>query len=253
MMRLIEKEKERTCVYLADTAAFPYGDKSPDEVVKRSIFIVGSAIEQWKPSVVVIACNTISVHALGALREKFSTPIVGTVPAIRLAAEVTKNHRIGFLATDGTVAASYSKELSARYAADCTVFSLGAPDLVRFVEERIASSSEEEKEEAVRKHIEYFAKMGCDTIILGCTHFTHLYDTMQKAAQTIIPNVNIVDSRDGVARQSLKVYHSIQSNFPPLDAPPSPTAPCVYVTGEGSATWQRLCIQLGLEWKGHKA
>lgn len=255
MMSLIQKERDRTCVYLGDTAAFPYGNKSPAEVIERALFAVGKAIKAWKPRVAVIACNTMSVHALLALRANFDIPIVGTVPAIRLAAETTKNRRIGFLATDATVAASYSKELSSRYAADCAVFPLGAPDLVRFVEERIADASEKEKEDAVKEAMQYFAKMHCDTIILGCTHFTHLYDAIVRTASSLIPDVKVVDSRDGVARQALKVYHSLAASSPsitpcPPDIAPSFLPPAVYVTGADSIVWRKLCTSLGLTWKG---
>lgn len=264
MMRLLEMDSCRTCAYLADTAAFPYGEKSQDEVTERALFTCGSAIKAFDPRVVVVACNTMSVAALCALRERFARPIVGTVPAIRLAAETTKNKRIGFLATDATVAASYSNELTRCYASSCKVFPLGAPELVDFVEKRITDATEEEKEDAVLPAAKYFAERGCDTIILGCTHFTHLSDAMAKAASALIPDVAIVDSRDGVARQSLKVLRSLPTlhstgGFDTQYAAQPPCTQhstliydkCVFVTGEDSVTWQKLCAAHSLKWMGH--
>lgn len=264
----VSKRPIHSAVYLADTAAFPYGTKSSEEVKDCALRVVGKAIKMWQPSVVVVACNTISVHALGALRAAFATPIVGTVPAIRLAAEVTQNGRIGFLATDATVAASYSKDLASRYAVGCSVCPLGAPELVRFVEERIADADEAERESAVLPYIEHFASLGCDTIILGCTHFTHLADTFERVAGRLIPGVKVVDSRDGVARQALKVW-GLSGVAPVMSGSPSAaeggvsrcamtggrhigdyTPPAVYVTGGESVVWQRLCARLGLIWGG---
>lgn len=246
MMRLFEMDKSRTCAYLADTAAFPYGEKSTDEVIERALFTAKTAIKAFSPSVIVVACNTMSVAALSSLRAAFSIPIVGTVPAIRLAAETTKNRRIGFLATNATVAASYSKDLARCYASNCTVFPLGAPDMVDFVEKHIADATDEEKENAVSGAAKYFIERGCDTIILGCTHFTHLYDAMKKAADSMASGIAIVDSRDGVARQALKVRRTAAC---PSDAHTEYNK-CVFVTGEDSIAWQKLCKAYSLKWMG---
>ena len=104
MLELKKKNPFVRCVYLGDTAHFPYGEKTPEEVESSSAQVISQIIKLWSPKAIVIACNTISVTALDFLRKKFpDRPIVGTVPAIKVAAKVTKNKKIGLLATNATV------------------------------------------------------------------------------------------------------------------------------------------------------
>ncbi|VEI47731.1 glutamate racemase [Actinobacillus equuli] len=85
---------------------------------------------------VVVACNTASTVVLPALREKFTFPIVGTVPAIKPAAAVSETKTIGLLATKGTVERPYVAELIEKYAKDCVVEKIGSTTLVELVEEK---------------------------------------------------------------------------------------------------------------------
>ncbi|MCR5724229.1 MAG: glutamate racemase [Treponema sp.] len=203
MLALKEKQKAARCVYLGDTAHFPYGEKTPEEVSAAASSVIRMMVERWQPRALVIACNTISVTALDSLRAQFPTlPIVGTVPAIRLAARVTKNKRIGLLATNATVNHPYCARLIADYASDCEVFSRGDPDLVAFIEQKFFTASDAEKYDAVRPAVSFFTERGCDTIILGCTHFTHIAREIAAVAGS---GVSVIDSRDGVANQALKV------------------------------------------------
>ena len=110
------------CVYLGDTAHFPYGQKSNQEVTACASEVIETIVRTWNPKAVVIACNTISVTSLEPLRKLFpDLPIVGTVPAVKLAAAVTKNKRIGLLATNATVNHPYCKKLADDFAGDCIV------------------------------------------------------------------------------------------------------------------------------------
>lgn len=203
MLALKAKQPSARCVYLGDTAHFPYGEKSTGEVTESAADAICLIVKKWNPRAVVIACNTISVTALENLREMFpSLPLVGTVPAIKLAATVTQNHRIGLLATNATVRHPYCKKLISDFAADCKVFSRGDPDLIDFVEKKLFTASPSERLEAVRPAVDFFAAHDCDTIVLGCTHFTHIADAVSLAAG---PTVRVVDSRDGVSKQALRV------------------------------------------------
>ena len=122
------------CVYLGDTAHFPYGQKSAAEVTECAASSIRKIITLWNPRVLIIACNTISVTALDDLRSIFpELPIVGTVPAIRLAARKSKNRKIGLLATNATVRHPYCERLAKDYASDCQVFNRGDPDLISFI------------------------------------------------------------------------------------------------------------------------
>lgn len=203
LLSLKEKNPSCTCAYLADTLHFPYGEKSSAEIIEFAREAVSKIETNFHPDVLVIACNTISVSALVELRKQFPKQIfVGTVPAIKKASEVTKNKRIGLLATNATVNDSYLKKLIADFANDCTIVNRGDADLVSFIEHKFCSASECEIEEAITPALDFFARENCDTIVLGCTHFTHLADVMQKKAGSAI---SIVDSRDGVARHALSL------------------------------------------------
>lgn len=204
MMELKHKMPEARCVYVGDTAHFPYGEKSADEVTESAAASITEIVRRWDPDTLVIACNTISVTSLAELRSRFpSLPIVGTVPAIRLAARVSRNKRIGLLATNATVRHPYCEDLIRKYAADCEIFKRGDPDLISFIEHSLFTATAEERMAAVQPAVSQFLDQGCDTIILGCTHFTHVAGSIAAAAGK---DVQVVDSRDGVAKQALKVW-----------------------------------------------
>ncbi|MBO7121758.1 MAG: glutamate racemase [Treponema sp.] len=204
MLSLKEKVPNASCVYLGDTAHFPYGQKTQKEVAAAAAQAVRLMQKKWKPKTLIVACNTISVTALDDLRARFpSLPIVGTVPAIKLAAKVTANKRVGLLATNATVRHPYSQKLIEDFASDCAVFKRGDPDLIEFIEKKLFTASREERMAAVRPAVDYFASNDCDTIILGCTHFTHIADDIQAAAGD---KVRVIDSREGVANQALRVF-----------------------------------------------
>ena len=207
MLRLKRLAPDATCAYLADTVHFPYGEKTVPEIIEYATAAVSRIIDRWRPETIVVACNTISVSALASLRERFPfVPFIGTVPAIKLAASVTKNKKIGLLATNATVRDAYIRELEKGFASGCTIYSRGDADLVSFIERKLVTADENEKMRAVMPAVDYFAEKGCDTIVLGCTHFTHLADIMQKAAGK---NVSVVDSRDGVARRAIEVHDNL--------------------------------------------
>ena len=209
MLSLKEKVPNASCVYLGDTAHFPYGQKTQKEVVAAASKAVELIQKKWNPKTLIVACNTISVTALDDLRARFpSLPIVGTVPAIKLAAKVTANKRVGLLATNATVRHPYSQKLIEDFASDCAVFKRGDPDLIDFIEKKLFTASRAERLAAVRPAVDYFAANVCDTIILGCTHFTHIADDIQAAAGD---KVHVIDSREGVANQALRVFPGNQN------------------------------------------
>ena len=203
MLELKKKSPDSRCVYLGDTAHFPYGEKTSEEITFCASQALSLIVKKWNPRTVIIACNTISVTSLADLRLKFpNIPIVGTVPAIKLAASVTHNKRIGLLATNATVNHPYNKKLIQDYASDCHVFNRGDPDLIAFIEHELFNASEAEKQKAVEPAVSFFLENKCDTIILGCTHFTHIAENIARVAGS---GVQVVDSRDGVANQALRV------------------------------------------------
>lgn len=203
MLDLKNKKPSLKTLYLGDTQNFPYGEKSNEEIISCAVDVVGKMISKWNPKTIVIACNTISVTALSQLRKTFpDRPFVGTVPAIRLAAKVTKNKNIGLLATNGTVNHPYTKKLMEDFASDCQIFSRGDPALVSFIEHSYFKASQEERFAAIKPALDFFKSKNCDTIILGCTHFTHIAKEFSLLAGE---KINVIDSRDGVSNQAIRM------------------------------------------------
>src|ERR671939_2061273 len=125
-------------VYAADSAGFPYGKRSEAEIASRVPALLGRLVERYRPRLAVIACNTASTIALDHARSALDLPVVGTVPAIKPAAEVSKSRVIGVLGTEATVRQPYVDDLAAKFAADCTLVRHGSPELVELAEAKLA-------------------------------------------------------------------------------------------------------------------
>jgi len=191
-----------SCVYLADTKHFPYGEKKREEVISFAVETVGKLLERFSPEVVVIACNTISVAALATLRATYSIPFVGTVPAIKLASAQSVNRKIGLLATERTVTDPYTDALIAEFASDCEIVRIGDSRLISRIESELLTATREERIKAVSPSIERFKAAGVDTIVLACTHFLHVSEEIGEVAGK---GIRIIDSRDGVVHQALRL------------------------------------------------
>jgi len=187
-------------VYAADYAGLPYGKKSNEELAARVPALLGRLVERYQPRLAVIACNTASTIALAHVRAALDLPIVGTVPAIKPAAALTKSGVIGVLGTEATVRQPYVDDLSARFADGKTVLRYGSPGLVTGAEAKLRG-------EAVDPGVIARAIGGLrdqpgggriDVIVLACTHFPLLKDELQAAAG---PDVTLIDGAAGIARR----------------------------------------------------
>src|SRR5213076_1831326 len=125
-------------VYAADSAGFPYGKRSEAEIASRVPALLGRLVERFHPRLAVIACNTASTIALEHVRSALDLPVVGTVPAIKPAAEISKTRVIGVLGTEATVRQPYVDDLAAKFASDCTLIRHGSPELVDLAEAKLA-------------------------------------------------------------------------------------------------------------------
>ena len=186
-------------VYAADSAGFPYGKRSEAEIATRVPALLGRLVERFRPRLAVIACNTASTIALDHARAALDLPIVGTVPAIKPAAEMSKTRVIGVLGTEATVRQPYVDDLAATFSADCTIIRHGSPELVELAEAKLAG--EDVPVEAVHAATQpLFDAAGAkriDTIVLACTHFPLLEDELRQA----FPGVAYVDGGAGIARR----------------------------------------------------
>ena len=186
-------------VYAADSAGFPYGPKSEAELAARVPVLLSRLVERYRPRLAVIACNTASTIALEHARSALDLPVVGTVPAIKPAAEMSKSRVIGVLGTEGTVRQPYVDDLAARFAADCTILRHGSPELVELAEAKLAGDpvTVEAVRAAAQPMMSAAGGERIDTIVLACTHFPLLADELKDA----FPNVTYVDGGPGIARR----------------------------------------------------
>ncbi|MHA6719205.1 glutamate racemase [Sphingomonas sp. RS6] len=187
-------------VYVADSAGFPYGTRSEAEIAARVPALLGRLAERYDPRLIVIACNTASTIALQHVRAALDVPIVGTVPAIKPAAEASATRTIGVLGTAATVRQPYVDDLAARFAADCTVLRYGSAALVELAEAKLAG----EAVPAARIAAELDGLLGqpggdrIDVIVNACTHFPLLEPEMQP----LVPaGTRFVDGGAGIARR----------------------------------------------------
>jgi glutamate racemase len=189
-------------VYVADTAHFPYGERSTDEV--RSIVIdrVSEMISLFSPRCIVLACNTASVVALAALRERFDVPFVGVVPAVKPAAERTPGEPFAVLATQRTVDDPYVARLVRDYAPDARVELVPAGGLVELIEDRLGSLTPDDVGEVIAPAVARIRAIGVRSVVLGCTHFIHVREQIEAA---LGPGIEVIDSVAGVTRQVLRV------------------------------------------------
>ena len=186
-------------VYAADSAGYPYGLRSEAEIASRVPALLGRLVERFHPRLAVIACNTASTIALDHVRAALDLPVVGTVPAIKPAAEMSESRVIGVLGTQATVRQPYVDDLAARFAADCTVIRHGSAALVDLGEAKLAG--EQVSVDAVREAALplFEAKRGdaIDVVVLACTHFPLLREELDRA----FPGKQWVDGGPGIARR----------------------------------------------------
>ena len=188
--------------YLADCANFPYGVKSGETIKKIVLPAIGRLIEKIAPDIIVIACNTATVVALPYLREKFNVPFIGVVPAVKPAASMSQNKRIGLFATNKTVADSYTDNLISQFAGNCVVYKYADPNIVSFIENKIFESNSKEISEFLIPAAKFFIEKDVDHVVLGCTHFLFIGDILEK----LFPKkIKTIDSREGVSRQILHI------------------------------------------------
>jgi glutamate racemase len=186
-------------VYVADNAGYPYGKRSEKEIASRVPALLGRLVERFHPRLAVIACNTASTIALDHVRSALDLPVVGTVPAIKPAAEMSKTRVIGVLGTEATVRQPYVDNLAAEFASDCTIIRHGSPELVDLAEAKLAGDAV--LTGAVRAATQpMFDAPGGDRIdvgVLACTHFPLLRQELNQA----FPGVEWIDGGPGIARR----------------------------------------------------
>ena len=171
-------------VYAADDAGFPYGRLSEPVLVARVFAVMERLIGLYDPELVVIACNTASTLVLPHLRERFSVPFIGTVPAIKPAARATRTGYVTVLATPATVARDYTRDLVETYAGGCKVNLVGSRRFAGFAEAELAGAPVSDGE-LLAELEPCFVQDGrgrTDVVALACTHYPLLLPRLENLA-----------------------------------------------------------------------
>jgi glutamate racemase len=188
-------------VYVADSAGYPYGTKTAAEIEARVPALLGRLSERFDPELIVIACNTASTIALDAVRAALDVPIVGTVPAIKPAAERSRSRVIGVLGTQATVRQPYVDRLSAQFASDCAVLRHGSAELVDLAEAKLRGEpTDPASYRAILSGL--LGQPGgerMDMVVLACTHFPLVESELAAAASHPLA---FVDGKEGIARRT---------------------------------------------------
>jgi glutamate racemase len=187
-------------IYAADLAGLPYGSKTEAQIAARVAGLLGRMAERYQPRLACIACNTASTIALGMVRDVLEIPVVGTVPAIKPAAALTRTGTIGLVGTEATIRQAYVDDLEARFAGGKRLLRIAAPALVGAAEAKLRGHPVDPAVIAdVRDRLLAMpGAAGLDTLVLACTHFPLLAEEL---AAAFGKDIRQVDGAAGIARR----------------------------------------------------
>lgn len=192
-------------VFLADQLYVPYGEKSKKELVKLVYKIADYLKNQHKVKMMVVACNTATCNAIEELRKKYPFPIVGTVPAIKLAAKKTRTGTIAVISTPSTSRSKALKDLVKDNCQNLSVLNIGCKDLEDEVEKGELHSSKVNS--LLLKYLKEVKGSKVDCLVLGCTHYPFLKEFIKKI---IGPGVELIDGNKGIAKRTRSL---LMANF----------------------------------------
>ncbi len=175
-------------VYFGDTARVPYGSKSQETVIRYSKQIV-RFLQTQHVKAIVIACNTASALALDAIEGELDIPILGVLrPGAKVAAETTKNKRVGVIATESTIRSGMYGRYIKAHDPEITVYGKACPLFVPLVEE--GWLKDPVTEEVARRYLKELLEKDIDSLILGCTHYPLIRSLMRKIVGDKVQLVN---------------------------------------------------------------
>lgn len=193
-------------LYFADSGYAPYGGRSEDEIVARTLAIA-EFLMRHQAKALVVACNTATAAAITALRERYpALPLVGVEPGLKPAAALTQSGMVGVLATERTLSSAKFNLLREQISTATQVRFLPQPciglaDQVEKGELHSAATAT-----LVRRYVEPLLEQGADTLVLGCTHYPFVQPLIEEIAAGITRKpINIVDTGEPVARQLVRL------------------------------------------------
>ena len=195
---------EQSYVYYSDNAHCPYGEKSREYIIDRARAITEFLLSKGC-EIIVVACNTATAAAIATLREEYPVRFIGMEPAIKPAAKATQTGVVGVLATAGTLKATKYIDTRAKWAQGVTIVEHIGQGFVELVEKGILNGPDAES--TVSASLKPLLDAGADTIVLGCTHYPFLSETISKVASELYPErqITVIDPAPAVARHLVEV------------------------------------------------
>ncbi len=192
--------------YWSDNAHCPYGEKTGEYIINRARAITGRLISEGA-DIIVVACNTATAAAIATLRNEYEIKFIGMEPAIKPAALSTRTGVVGVLATAGTLKADKYLNTKGKYAEGIRITEHIGQGYVELVES--GKTTGEEAENIVRTSLKPLLDEGADRIVLGCTHYPFLMETIKKVADELYPgrDIGIIDPSPAVAKHLLDVMN----------------------------------------------
>ena len=181
--------------YVADSKYAPYGNKTAEEITARCM-ILADFLLQKDVKALVVACNTATAAAIDELRETFDVTIIGMEPAVKPAAEASKNGIIGVLATVGTLKSAQFAALLENYGRNVKVVTQGCTGLVECIERGELDTPATKA--LIRQYTAPLLAEGADTIVLGCTHYPFVKQMIQEIAGD---KITLIDTGAAVSKQ----------------------------------------------------
>lgn len=196
LKRLLPKE---TFIYVADQAFAPYGKKTNIQIRNRAVKI-GKFLYKKNCKIIIVACNTATIAGVAALRKKISAPVIGVVPVVKKAAEISQKKKVAIFATQATIDSFYLDNLIKEFAHGVTVYKNGATGLENTIEK--GEINTRKTSQILEKSLIPLLLQDIDVLALGCTHYPFLKKKIEKI---VGKNVTVIDSGSAVARQTKRV------------------------------------------------
>ena len=223
---------QASLIYVADSAHAPYGDRPDDFLQHRARqitrFLIGKGAR-----LIVVACNTATAAAIAALRAEFDLPFVGIEPGIKPALARSDARRVGVLATPSTLRSAKFRTLLHTHAAAAEPVLQPCPGLADAVERGDLQAPH--VQQLIRQFCAPLRTAGCDTVVLGCTHYPLLAEQIQAELGS---QVRLLDTAEPVARQAARLWQQTSAQTPEL--------PQLYTNGD-SAVLRRMADLCGLQ------
>jgi glutamate racemase len=233
---------ERGFIYVADDAGFPYGDWEEAALLERILSLFERLLREHDPEVCVISCNTAFTLAGAALRDRFpQMTFVGTVPAIKPAAERTRSGLVSVLATPGTVKRAYTRDLIQSFASQCHVRLVGSQNLARMAEAYIRGEAVAD-DEVLSEIAPCFQEQDgakTDIVVLACTHYPFMANLFRRLAPW---PVDWLDPAEAIARQARRKVPLVNGGVHPEHYDFA-----IFTSGQPDFATQRLMQGFGLK------